>query len=88
MSTLPSATTPLNRHSLMAIETWFSQLGATPSEVDACRWILLMPKWSAEILMKQDELIVTWEENGQKSQCSFSYGLARIDIEAAIRQGP
>ncbi len=85
---LPPATTPLNQHSLGALESWLSALGATKSENDPCLWLWLLPQWSAEIELGQDELRVTWVEGIRKSQFGFPYGLPRQDIEAALRQGP
>ena len=88
MSSLPPAHTPLNQHSLAALESWLSQLGAQQSRKDPCLWIWLQPEWSAEIKMELNELIVTWEQEGKFNQCSFPYGLPRKDIQTAIIDGP
>ena len=87
MSSLPSAQTPLNQHSLGAIELWLVSLGAEKSE-DPCLWLWVQPKWSAEISIKQDELIVVWSEGKIKRRFSFPYGLSRQDVEAALNHGP
>ena len=47
-----------------------------------------MPKWSAEIQFEQEDFRITWEYDGKRSQCCLPYGLPRIDVEAAITQGP
>ena len=87
-SILPSETIPLNRHSLMSLELWLQELGAQKSGDDPCCWSWSSPDWSAEIVLERDELMVTWVQNGSSSQCCFSYGLARRDVEAAIKEGP
>ena len=38
MSPLPPPTTPLNQHSLRALEEWLHGLGAEPIDGDRCRW--------------------------------------------------
>ena len=88
MSQLPPAQTPLNQHSLAGLESWLKELGAKQNQTDPCLWIWLMPKWSAEIKIKCDELQVTWEKDGKRNQCSFPYGLSRKDIQIAITEGP
>ena len=88
MSMVPSENTPLNQHSLAAIESWLSEIGAEQSKKDPCLWTLLMPKWTAQIQMENDELLVTWEQKGKISQCSFPYGLSRNDVQTAISLGP
>ncbi len=88
MSLLPPAETPLNRHSIKSLEIWLAGLGAMQSETDACRWDWLMPQWSAQILIEQDELRVIWAKDGQSNQCCFPYGLSRSDVEIAMKQGP
>ncbi len=88
MSLLPPTHTPLNQHSLAALESWLEELGAKQDKKDPCLWIWSMPKWSAEIRMERDELQVTWKREGKASQCSFPYGLPRMDIEVAIKEGP
>ena len=83
---LPPIVTPLNQHSLSALESLLMDLGAQKSKKDPCLWHLLMPKWSAEIRMEQDELCVSWLDS--KTQCCFPYGLSRKDIENALKEGP
>ncbi len=78
----------MNRHSLQSLEIWLRQLGAEQSTKDPCSWIWSFSHWSAQIQMEQDELKVTWDHNGITSQCSFSYGLSRSDVEVAIKEGP
>ena len=88
MLTLPPAITPLNQHSLAAIELWLSELGALKSDEDPCLWTSPLPQWSAEIELKQDELSITWIQETKKSRFDFPYGLPRQDVEAALVQGP
>ena len=88
MTLLPPSQTPLNQHSLSALESWLQYLGAEKSSVDPCKWNLSTSYWSAEIDFLQDELVVVWSQYGQRSQCCFSYALARKDVEAAISEGP
>ena len=88
MSLLPSDNTPLNRHSLVALELWLNHLGAEKSSLNPCLWTWSLPAWTVEIQMEQDELRVTWEKNGERNQRCFSYGLSRLDVEAAINEGP
>ena len=88
MSLLPPAQTPLNQHSLAALESWLNKLGAQKSKKDPSLWVWIMPKWSAEIKMEKDELNVTWEQEGKLSHCSFPYGLSRRDVQIAIEVGP
>ena len=85
---LPPPETPLNRHSLSALEVWLGDLGAQRSRTDPCCWTWVLPQWSAEIQMEKDELRVTWKKGGQCNQCCFPYGLSRSDVEVAISQGP
>ena len=88
MSLLPPDNTPLNQHSLAALEAWLTELGAKQSREDLCLWIWIMPNWSTEIKIERDELQVTWEQEGKLSHCSFPYGLPRKDVQIAITQGP
>ena len=88
MSPLPPAQTPLNQHSLRALETWLADLGAVRSDQDACLWQWSQPLWSAQIRLDQEHLQVIWLQDGATSQRSFPYGLSRLDIEAAMRAGP
>ena len=89
MSALPTDQTPLNQHSLRALEQWLLQLGAEPVEGDPCRWTLRVASWVAELQMDQVDLRVTWQQSGQNDkQCSLPYGLSRADVQAAIMAGP
>ena len=88
MSLLPPSQTPLNQHSLAALESWLDQLGAHPNSQDPALWTWVMPKWTAHIKMERDELQVTWEKDGNLSHCSFPYGLPRKDVQMAIAEGP
>ena len=85
---LPPAQTPISRHSLRALETWLCNFGAKKSLSDPCLWGLSIPEWSAEIKFSKDELEVVWEKDQKIVKRSFPYGLSRIDVEEAIRQGP
>ncbi len=88
MLSLPPSDIPLNRHSLTILESWLTQLGAERYRDDPCKWALKRSNLSIEILMDKDDLKVTWEKEGQISQCCFSYGLSREDVEAVIIAGP
>ena len=88
MSFLPPPNTPLNQHSLVALELWLSSIGASKSKENPSIWLWSMHQCSAEINMKKDELSVVWLQGDKKSQFSFSYGLPRKDVEDALRQGP
>ena len=86
MSPLPPPEIPLNQHSLIALEEWLNQLGAEKTAKDPCRWTWMVSNWSAEIQIEQDELRVTWEHEGARSQCCFPYGLPRGDVEEAMKK--
>ena len=88
MQSLPPAKTPLNQHSLLALEFWLTSLGAKKHIDNPCLWTWVTPHWSAEITIEQNELIVFWGEGENKSQFSFPYGLPRQDVEAVLKQGP
>lgn len=88
MISLPSIKTPLNQHSLKALETWLEGLGAQRSHSDPCCWDWDMPQWSAQIKLASDNIRITWEKERSKHHCTFSYGLSREDIQAAFYQGP
>lgn len=88
MSSLPPGQTPLNQHSLRSLELWLEGLGALRSEEDPCLWCWMQPDWSAEIRLDQEELWVSWQSPDQDAQRRFSYGLSRLDVEAAMRAGP
>ncbi len=88
MSTLPPASTPLDRHSLSSLEAWLIQLGAIQNSNDPSKWALGLFAWSADISFEKDALRVVWMKNGNQSQCRFSYSLPRQDVESAIIEGP
>ena len=89
MVELPTAETPLNQHSIRALEQWLSQLGATVVEGNPCQWRLTRSDWTAELLLAQEDLVVVWSAHAQDEQrCSLPYGLSRQDVEAAINAGP
>ena len=88
MISLPSIKTPLNQHSLEAIELWLEGLGAERSSSNPCHWDWVKPTWSAQIKMEKEKLMIEWDKDGSKSQCAFPYGLSREDIQAAIIHGP
>ena len=88
MQKLPSVKTPLNQHSLFALETWLCEIGAIKNDENPCLWRLETPHWQAHIIMESDELKVTWDHNGMNRQCCFPYGLSREDVQNAIFEGP
>ena len=88
MTTLPPSSTPLNQHSLGDLEFWLVSLGAEKNNSNPCLWRWVMPQWSAEIMIEQDELMVVWGQGETKSQFCFPYGLPRKDVEAALKHGP
>ena len=85
---MPPAQTPLDRHSLIALERWLQLLGAEKSIADPCSWEWLRPQWRARIFLEKEELRVVWDSNGVKSQICFPYGLPRGDVEAVMIEGP
>ena len=89
MPPLPSPTTPLNQHSLRALEEWLLTLGAEPIEGDRCRWSLETEAWTAELRLEREDLVVVWDNrDADVSPCSLPYGLSREDVTAAIQAGP
>ena len=89
MAELPTAETPLNQHSIRALEQWLSQLGAAVVEGNHCHWTLVRSDWSADLLLAREDLVVVWSANAPGEQrCSLPYGLSRKDVEAAINAGP
>lgn len=90
MSALPSETTPLNQHSLRALELWLQELGATRIDDDPCQWLLEASEWRAVLLLDRDDLKIQWmpSPSATSSSCSLPYGLSRGDVEAAIQAGP
>ncbi len=88
MASLPSADTPLNQHSLRALEQWLQSLGATRSDQDPCDWVWEQPAWSALLRLDQQDLGVIWTSEQPTRSCSYPYGLTREDVESALRLGP
>lgn len=89
MPPLPPPSTPLNQHSLRALEEWLESLGATPTDGDRSRWNLINPSWSAELRLEREDLVVVWQTGEPGSTpCSLPYGLSRLDVTAAIQAGP
>ena len=85
---LPPINTPLNQHSLMAIELWLENLGASRSTDDPCLWEWVTSQWSADLKISHDALIVTWKKDGILKTCSLPYGLNRVDLLEVLNQGP
>ena len=88
MKKLPPDQTPLNQHSLEAIEIWLEQLGAHRQQNDRASWDLVNAQWSALIQLEQDNLKVSWNKEGKANFHFFSYSLPRYDVDAAIKMGP
>lgn len=89
MAELPTAETPLNQHSIRALEHWLSQMGANVVDGNPCQWRLVRADWAADLLLEQDDLVVVWGAGDSTEQrCSLPYGLSRQDVEAAISAGP
>ena len=72
----------------MAIELWLENLGASRSKEDPCLWEWVTSKWSAELQISKDALIVTWNKEGTLKTCSLPYGLNRLDLIEVLTQGP
>ncbi len=88
MVLMPPAQTPLNQHSLQALEHWLEQLGAQRLDDDPCGWSWQGNGWTAEIRLQQKDLAVIWSPREAPRSCVFPYGLSRADVEAALRFGP
>ena len=89
MPDLPSQSTPLNQHSLRALEQWLASLGASRVDGDPCLWAVVTPEWTAELQLEREDLRVAWQRPDQSDRvCSLPYGLPRADVEAAILAGP
>ena len=89
MSDLPPQTTPLNQHSIRALEQWLDSLGASRVDGDPCLWLLVTTEWTAELQLEREDLRVAWQRPDQADRvCSLPYGLSRADVEAAIQAGP
>jgi hypothetical protein len=63
-------------------------LGASQQHRHSPLWNLEQPGWTALIELKEAELRVTWLQGGEPCQRTFSYGLSRADVQAAILAGP
>ncbi len=85
---MPPAETPLNQHSLQALELWLDQLGAQRLEEDPSAWFWKGSDWTAEVRLQQSDLVVIWNPKQAPRSCLFPYGLSRADVEAALRLGP
>lgn len=88
MATLPPDRTPLYHHPLPALEEWLRQLGARQQLPNGVVWDLHHPHWSARIELAVEDLQVCWYQEGSERLRHFPYGLARVDVEAAILAGP
>ena len=89
MSVLPTADTPLNQHSIRALEHWLSALGATVEEGNPCFWSLERPQWTAQLQLEREDLVVIWQgPDRDDKRCALPYGLSRHDVQAAIEAGP
>lgn len=88
MVPLPPLPTPLYRHPLPCLESWLKDLGASQQHRHSPLWTLDQPGWSAVIELGEADLRVTWLQGGESSQRTFSYGLSRADVQAAILAGP
>ena len=88
MVVLPPPPTPLYHHPLPCLESWLESLGARQEHRHSPLWHLDHRGWSARIELKPAELGVSWLQNGERSQRTFSYGLSRADVQAAILAGP
>jgi hypothetical protein len=88
MVVLPPAPTPLYHHPLPSLESWLESLGAQQPHRHSPLWTLERPGWSAEIELRPAELLVRWLQGGERRQRTFSYGLTREDVQAAILAGP
>ena len=80
--------TPINQHSLKALELWLTDLGAKKDIKNPSKWNLLLSNWNATIIFEQEDLSVVWESKGEETKRLFSYCINREDVENAILQGP
>ena len=89
MSPLPPPTTPLNQHSLRALEEWLHGLEANRSMAIAAAglWSMrpgpLSCAWNVRIWLWSGRGLTT-----RLPRCSLPYGLSRLDVNAAIEAGP
>ncbi len=88
--TLPSHTTPLYNHSLMAIETWLQQQGCEQDEQDKNLWRVVRDSWTAALELDVEQIVVSYKDTQTDSgiQRAFPYSLSREDLENAIFSGP
>ena len=84
---LPPIDTPLNQHSLSALELWLTEFGAYKSDKDSCLWTCSISQYVVEIRLERDYLKINWFQDGKISERLFSYGLSRKDIQDAINEG-
>ena len=80
--------TPINQHSLQALELWLTNLGAKKDINNPSKWDLLLSDWNATIIFEQEDLNVVWKSERGETQRLFSYCINREDVENAILQGP
>jgi len=80
--------TPINQHSLQALELWLKDLGASRDIENPSKWYLILSSWHATIVFEQEDLSIVWESRGKLTKRLFSYCINREDIENAILQGP
>ena len=73
MAVLPPESTPLNQHSLPALEAWLQQLGAVRMDDNACQWMLERSEWRALLLLEREDLKVIWHPGSLEAmvQCSL-----------------
>jgi len=83
-----SSNTPINQHSLQALELWLSDLGAKKDIKNPSKWHLILSNWNATISFEQEDLRVVWQIDGEETKRLFSYCINREDVENAILQGP
>ena len=76
MAALPPESTPLNQHSLPALEAWLQQLGAVRMDDNPCQWMLERSEWRALLLLEREDLKVIWHPGSLEEmvQCSLPYG--------------
>ena len=80
--------TPINQHSLKALELWLIDLGAKQDFTNPSKWYLKLADWHATIIFEKEDLSVVWKSGDVLTKRLFSYCINREDIENAILQGP
>ena len=80
--------TPINQHSLQALESWLIDLGAKQDFNNPSKWCLELADWQATIILEKEDLSVAWKSGDILTKRLFSYCINREDIENAILQGP